>query len=119
MIGHARTAASVDALVAAMKKIGLNELVAGRVFSGRRPTSPARKFRPRRFRSDEQDILAEALKQTEGTGITVYADLSLLTWGDAPPEAARDLSIEGETSREMAVHARDRAQEPDFDDDRQ
>ncbi len=105
VIGHPRTAASVDALVAAMRKVGLNELWLD-VFSGG----------VSHVGGKDPDILGEALKQTAGTGITMYADLSLLPWGDAPPEAARDLSIEGENSQEVGVHARDRMQEAEYDD---
>jgi len=105
VLGHPRTAAAVDALVAAMRKVGLNELWLD-VYSGG----------VSRLGDKDPDILSEALKQTAGTGIAVYADLSLLPWGDAPPAPARDLSIEGETSRELAVHARDRAQEAEYDD---
>lgn len=108
VLGHPRTAASVDALVAAMRKVGLNELWLDVFSGGKSHLSSAG--------GKEADILAEALTQTKGTGITVYADLSLLPWGEAPPEAVRDLSIEGETSREVAVHAHDRVPEPDFDD---
>ena len=105
VIGHPRTAASVDALVGAMRKVGLNELWLD-VFSGG----------VSHLGGKDPDILEEALKQTAGTGITVYADLSLLPWGDAPPATARDLSIEGETSREAGVHAHDRVQEVNYDD---
>ena len=105
VIGHPHTAASVDALVAAMQKVGLNELWLD-VFSGGISHVGGK----------DPDILTEALKQTAGTGIAVYADLSLLPWGDTPPESACDLSIEGETSKEIAVHAHDRAQRADYDD---
>lgn len=105
VLGHPRTAASVDALVTAMRTVGLNELWLD-VFSGG----------VSHVGGKDPDILEEALKQTAGTGIAVYADLSLLPWGDAPPATARDLSIEGETSKEVAVHARDRAQEAEYDD---
>ena len=115
VLGHPRTAASVDALVAAMHKVGLNELWLD-VFSQGTAHVAGSELSSKTLLPDAPDILAEALKQTAGTGITVYADLSLLPWGDAPPEAVRDLSIEGETSREMAVHAHERAQEPDFDE---
>ncbi len=73
-------------------------------------------------RTDTRDVSDQIggvrirLGQTAGTGIAVYADLSLLPWGDAPPESACDLSIEGETSKEIAVHAHDRAQRADYDD---
>ncbi len=115
VLGHPRTAAEVDALVAAMKKIGSNELWLD-VFSQGKAQVAGTELSAKTLPSGGQDILVEALAQTKGTGIAVYADLSLLAWGDAPPEAARDLSILGETSRELAVHAHDRAQEPEFDE---
>ncbi len=115
LLGHPRTVADVDALVAAMQKIGLNELWLD-VFSDGTARVPGTTLSDKTLPPDAPDILAEALTKTQGTGIAVYADLSLLSWGSAPPEAARDLSIEGETSREMAVHAHDRSQEQDFDD---
>ena len=105
VLGHPRTAADVDALVTAMRKVGLNELWLD-VFSGG----------VSHLGGKDPDILEEALKQTAGTGITVYADLSLLPWGNAPPETARDLSIEGETSREMVIRAHDQAQQAEYDD---
>ncbi len=115
VIGHPRTVASVDALVAAMRKTGLNELWLD-VFSQGTAHVPGSELSSKTLSPDAPDILAETLKQTAGTGITVYADLSLLPWGDAPPDAVRDLSIEGETSRELAVHAHNWAQEVEYDD---
>lgn len=115
LLGHPRTVADVDALIAAMQKIGLNELWLD-VFSGGTAHVPGTTLSDKALPADGPDILAEALTKTQGTGIVVYADLSLLSWGSAPPEAARDLSIEGETSREMAVHAHDRSHDQDFDD---
>lgn len=115
LLDHPRTVADVDALVAAMQKIGLNELWLD-VFSGGTAHVPGLALSDKALPADGPDILTEALTKTQGTGIAVYADLSLLAWGSAPPDAARDLSIEGETSRERAVHAHDRSQEQDFDD---
>lgn len=115
LLGHPRTIAEVDALIAAMQKIGLNELWLD-VFSGGTAHVPGTTLSDKALPADGPDILTEALTKTQGTGITVYADLSLLPWGSAPPEAARDLSIEGEPSRERAVHAHDRSHDQDFDD---
>ena len=95
VLGHPRSAANVDALVAAMQKLGLNTLVLD-VFSGgvnHVKTSGA----------NGTDILTEALARTQGTDIAVYADLSLLTWGDAPPESVQDLTIDGQNSRQAAI----------------
>jgi hypothetical protein len=115
VFGYPRTTQAVDALIAAMQKIGLNELWLD-VFSSGTAHIPGSPLSAKTVSPEASDILAEALKQTKGTRITVYADLSLLPWGDTPPETARDLSIQGETSRELAVHTHDRSQEPDFDD---
>ena len=95
VLGHPRSAADVDALVAAMQKLGLNSLLLD-VFSGgvnHVKTSGA----------NGTDILTEVLARTQGTDIAVYADLSLLTWGDAPPESVQDLTIDGQNSRQAAI----------------
>jgi len=100
--GHPRTAADVDALVAAMQTLGLNQLWLD-VFSGgvnHVKTSAAQ----------GTDILTEALARTRGTGISVYADLDLLAWGDAPPKAVQDLTIDGQNSREAMQAAAQSAQ---------
>ncbi len=89
VIGHPTTPAAVDALVAAMQKIGLNELWLD-VFSGGKS----------HIADHGTDILTEALKQTQGTGIAVYASLSLLSWGNAPPKDTWDLSILGQNSQQ-------------------
>lgn len=115
VLGHPRTIADVDALIAAMQKIGLNELWLD-VFSQGTAHVPGTALSAKTLTPDAPDILTEALTRTKGTRIAVYADLSLLPWGSAPPEALRDLSIEGETSREAAIHAHDRSQEQDLDD---
>ena len=87
VIGHPTTPAAVDALIAAMQKVGLNELWLD-VFSEGKSHIAAK----------GTDILTEALKQTQGTGIAVYADLSLLSWGYAPPKNTWDLDILGQNS---------------------
>ena len=86
IVGHPTTPDAVDALIAAMQKIGLNELWLD-VFSGGKS----------RLEKDT-DILTEALAKTQGKGIAVYADLSLLSWGYAPPKETWDLDILGENN---------------------
>lgn len=92
---HTRTAKDIDALIAAMQKLGLNTLILD-VFSGggnHVKTSAA----------SGTDILTEALARTRGTGIRVYAQMSLLTWGDAPPQSVQDLTIDGQNNRQAAL----------------
>ena len=76
-----KTTKAVDALVAAMKPLGLNQLWLA--------TSPL---------SDDPDIVAYALKATKGTGIGVFPVLDLLTWETSRAAAAADLDILGRTS---------------------
>ena len=92
---HTRTAKDVDALVAAMQKLGLNTLLLDVFSHGVNHVKASA--------SNGTDILTEAPARTRGTGIAVYADISLLTWGDAPPELLQDLTIDGQNSREAAV----------------
>ena len=115
VFGYPRTVAGVDSLITAMQKIGLNELWLD-VFSQGAAHVSGSPLSAKALSPEAPDILAEALKQTKSTSISVYADLSLLLWGASPPEAACGLSIQGETSRELDIHTHDRAQEPDFDD---
>ena len=96
VIGHPRTAADVDALVSAMQKLGLNQLDLD-VFSGGVSHLKA-------GATDMPDILTEALTRTHGTGIGVYADMSLLAWGSDPPDAVQDLTVDGRSSHSAAVH---------------
>ena len=96
VIGHPRTAADVDALVSAMQKLGLNTLVLDIFSGGVSHLKGDTKNAP--------DILTEALTRTRGTGIRVYADLSLLSWGSDPPDAVQDLTIDGRSTRSVAVH---------------
>src|SRR5205807_2505594 len=44
------------------------------------------------------DLLAQALKLTQGIDIAVFPVLDLLTWGGAVPRDADDLTITGHTS---------------------
>ncbi len=90
VIGHPTTPAAVDALVAAMQKIGLNELWLDVFSEGKSHITDTD--------AKGTDILSEALKQTKGTGIAVYADLSLLSWGYHPPKDTWDLDILGQNS---------------------
>ncbi len=97
VLGHPTTPAAVDALIAAMQKVGLNELWLDVFSQGKSHLA-----------TKGTDILTEALTKTKGTGITVYADLSLLSWGNQPPEDARDLDILGQNSHQAAIADHDR-----------
>ncbi len=91
VVGQPRTAAGVDALLSAMGKLGLNALFLEVYSNGVSRLSAGRQ---------EPDILTEALTKTRGTGVAVYAVCSLLSWGGESPEAVRDLTIDGKTTRE-------------------
>ena len=97
VVGHPTTPAAVDALVSAMQKVGLNELWLD-VFSEGKS----------HLVSTGTDILTEALTKTQGTGIAVYADLSLLPWGNTPAPKTQDLTVLGENSRTAAIAEHDR-----------
>ena len=89
-IASPRTAAEVDAVIASMKAVGLNQLWLD-VFSG----GKSHLDKPK---DGTPDILTEALARTKGTNIAVLPTLELLEWGlDASPEA-RELNFLGETS---------------------
>lgn len=96
VLARPKTAADVDALVAGMKAVGLNDLYLD-VFSGG----------VSHLSATGTDIITEALRQTAGTGISVYADLSLLNWGTAPPQDIRDLSLSGEDVHALAVRVQE------------
>ncbi len=109
VLAHPYSAAEVDALIAAMQKLGLNQLWLN-VFSGGAnhiQTSAAY----------GTDILTEALNKTRGTGIQVYAHLNLLTWGTEPPDGVRDLTIDGKDSRQQAIADNAADPSPTYDDD--
>ena len=84
-----RTVAEVDALIASMKALGLNQLWLDVFYDGRLHCDPPKGGGP--------DILTEALARTKGTGIVVMPTLDLLDWGAATPPAARDLTPAGES----------------------
>ena len=86
ILARPRTASDVDALVASMRVIGLNQLWLD-VFSGGAS-----------HLGGKPDILTEALARTRGTGIAVIPTLDLLNWGGNAPEEARDLTLMGEDS---------------------
>ncbi len=109
LLAHPYTAAEVDALVAAMQKLGLNQLWLN-VFSGGAN-------HVKTSGSSGTDILTEALTKTRGTGIQVYAHLNLLTWGAEPPDSARDLTIDGKDSRQEAIAENEASPDPVYDDD--
>jgi len=93
VVAHPKTAAEVDALVTRMKRLGLNQLWLD-VFSGGVARIPNTPLSP----AGQPDLLAEALRATKGTGISVFPTLDLLAWGKKAPEAYADLTILGETS---------------------
>ena len=108
LLAHPYSAADVDALVAAMQKLGLNQLWLN-VFSGGTSHLKTSAF--------GQDILTEALNKTRGTGIQVYAHLNLLTWGIEPPDSVRDLTIDGKDSRQEAIADNEASPDPNYDED--
>ena len=100
---HPRNAKEVDADIAALKTLGLNELWLD-VFSdgaAHIPGSPLSPANP--LPAGKNDILTEALAKTKGTSIRVFATISLLFWGPAPPAQFADLNILGETSAQAAA----------------
>ncbi len=105
VLGHPRSAADVDALVTAMQKLGLNQLWLDVFSNGVNHVKTSGAHGP--------DILTEALARTQGTGIAVYANLSLLSWGTSPPEAVQDLTIDGQTSRDAAIQSLKASREDD------
>ena len=69
--------------------------------------------------ADLSALAAAFGEETQAFGVvTAVAPASRIVLNEdpTPPESARDLSIEGETSREADVHAHDRAQRADYDD---
>lgn len=107
VLSHPRTAKDVDALVAAMQKLGLNALLLDVFSSGVNHIKTSA--------VNGTDILTEALARTRGTGVAVYADLSLLPWGNAPPDAVQDLTIEGQNTRNAAIQAHQLNPSTDYD----
>ena len=87
----AKTAVQVDADIAAMKTLGLNQLWLVVFADGQSRLA------------GKPDVLAEALAKTKGTGIHVFPVLDLLAWGADAPQEARDLNILGETSAQATA----------------
>ncbi len=108
VLAHPYSAADVDALVAAMQKLGLNQLWLN-VFSGGANHLKTSASGP--------DIMTEALNKTRGTGIQVYAHLNLLTWGIEPPGSVRDLTIDGKDTRQEAIAENDASPDLNYDED--
>lgn len=113
VLAHPHNAADVDALVNAAQAIGLNALWLD-VFSGGQARVLGSALAPAAL-PPGADIVSEALARTKGTGIAVYADMSLLPWGDNPPPAACDLDILGRTNRAAAQSAQAWADAPALD----
>ncbi len=88
-----KTAKEVDAEVAAMKTVGFNQLWLDVFSSGKSHLD-----------GGSPDILAEAIKQTRGTGIQVFTVLSLLHWGPEAPPDTWDRTLLGETSPEADAY---------------
>lgn len=103
---RSQTPADVDAVVASMKTVGLNELwldvfsegvcrvpiPPGAAQAGIAPPPP-----------DAGDILAEAVRVTRGSGIRVFPVLDLLAWGAKTPAEMQERTILGETAAEAGA----------------
>lgn len=115
ILAQVRTPADVDALVASMKTVGLNELWLD-VFSGgvcRVPVPPgAIQAGIAPPPPDAGDVLAEAVRVTRGSGIRIFAALDLLAWGIKTPAAIQERTILGEIEKE--AEARRETQETPF-----
>ena len=81
VLSSPHTAAEVQALVTAMKKLGLNQLWLPVVPTGQAP-----------------DTLSQAVQAAKGTDIAVYAVVDLLTRPRGTPADAADLTLTGRTS---------------------
>lgn len=106
-VGRPRTALEVDALIAAMQKLKLNALILDAYSDGVNHAAASGTHGP--------DILTETINRTRGTGIAIYAGLSLLAWGSEPPDNLRDLTIDGLTSRRAAIAANKDTENENFD----
>jgi hypothetical protein len=98
--------AEVRSLVAAMQKLGLNQLWLY-VFEDGVSRIPGTTLPQPSDGKD--DLLDAALAAAKGTGITVFPVMDLLTWGQSPPSAVQDINVLGETSVQIA--ARQKAQQ--------
>ena len=109
VLGHPRTASDVDSLIVSMQKLGLNALFLDVFSEGINYVKTSADSGP--------DILTEAINKTRGTGIAVFADLSLLSWGAEPPDSVRNLTIDGKTSRQAAIETNAHVESENFGDD--
>lgn len=108
IVGNPRTAADVDALIRSMQQLGLNQLWLD-VFSNG--------VSHLKVSTGGPDILTEALTKTRGTGIEVYAAVSLFAWDDTAPDSARDLTIDGQDSRQALLGAKQHTREVTDDEE--
>jgi hypothetical protein len=99
VISHARTAAGVDADIAAAKQLGMTQLWLD-VFSDGNAHIPGSALSdlPAPLKPGQNDILTEAIAKGKHVGIAVYALMDLFYWGATPPDGLQDLNIFGETS---------------------
>ncbi len=109
VFGRPRTALEVDAFIAAMQKLKLNALILDAYSDGVNHVAASGTRGP--------DVLTEAVNRTRGTGIAVYAGLSLLAWGGEQPDSVRDLTMDGLTSRQAAIAANKGIENENFADD--
>ena len=106
VLAQVKTPADIDALIASMKKIGLNELWLDVFSEGvcRVPVpSGAMQAGITPPPTDTGDVLAEAVRATRGNGIRVFAALDLLTWGAKAPAEIQERTILGETAAEVGI----------------
>lgn len=99
----------VDALVASMRRIGLNQLWLT-VFSdgtARVPLGPATQSTSGTHSTEGTDILAEALRVTNGTEIAVFAVVDPFDWEPKIASGKADLTILGETSAQAEKRIQD------------
>lgn len=102
VIARPRTAQDVDALIASMKIVGMNQLWLDVFSEGKSHLD--KNLDKGKGQEDAADILTEALAQTKGTGIRVIPALDLLKWAGDAPEEARDLTQLGETSAQAGAY---------------
>ena len=106
VLAQVQAPADVDALVASMKKAGLNELWLD-VFSGGvcRIPVPTGAIGAGIVPPPDGagDVLAEAVRATRGSGIRIFASLDLLAWGAKAPADIQERTILGETEKEVGA----------------
>lgn len=94
VLASPHTAVEVQELVAAMKKLGLNQLwlpvIPSNQVSDNSPPSPAP--------SGSLALLSQAIQATKGTSIGIYAVVDLLARPSTTPADAADLTLLGWTS---------------------